>query len=137
VSPDRAVLNLVGQMCGRVPERGGLFESRRGVPLGCLLSPLLGVFFPREMDRRLEETGLFFVRFMADVLVLAPPGWNLWHVMLGVWMLFLMGQPWYQSTQVAAIPYSRVLAYQAGGVSPAYFFFFFSAFTFFFSFGVS
>jgi hypothetical protein len=57
--------------------------------------------------------------------------------MLGVWMLFLVGQPGYQSTPVAAIPYNRVLAYPAGGVWPAYFFFFFSAFTFFFSFGVS
>jgi RNA-directed DNA polymerase len=60
-------------MCGRVAERGGLyFEFRRGIPLGCPLSPLLGAFFLDELDRRLEATGLFFVRYMDDVIVLAP-----------------------------------------------------------------
>jgi RNA-directed DNA polymerase len=70
---DRDVLNLVGQMCGRVAERGGLYyEFRRGIPLGCPLSPLLGAFFLDELDQRLEATGLFFVRYMDDVIVLAP-----------------------------------------------------------------
>jgi hypothetical protein len=73
VLPDRGVLNLVGQMCGRVAERGGLFfEHRRGIPLGCPLSPLLGASFLDELDQRLEATGLFFVRYMDDVIVLAP-----------------------------------------------------------------
>jgi hypothetical protein len=73
VIPDRDVLNLVGQLCGRVAERGGLyFEHRRGIPLGCPLSPLLGAFFLGELDARLEAIGLFFVRYMDDVIVLAP-----------------------------------------------------------------
>jgi hypothetical protein len=73
VIPDRDVLNLVGQMCGRVAERGGLYyEFRRGIQLGCPLSPLLGAFFLAELDTRLEATGLFFVRYMDDVIVLAP-----------------------------------------------------------------
>jgi hypothetical protein len=60
------------------PERGGLFfEFRRGIPLGRPLSPLLGAFFLAELDRRLEGTGLFFVRYMDDVLVLAPTRWEL------------------------------------------------------------
>jgi cell division protease FtsH len=46
---------------------------------------------------------------------LVSRGWNLWYVMLGVWMLFLVGQFWYESTQVAAIPYSRFLEYQKEG----------------------
>jgi hypothetical protein len=73
VIPDRDVLNLVGQMCCRVSEGGGLyFEFRRGIPLGCPLSPLLGAFFLGELDTRLEATGLFFVRYMDDVIVLSP-----------------------------------------------------------------
>jgi RNA-directed DNA polymerase len=61
-----------------VAERGELFfEFRRGIPLGCPLSPLLGAFFLAELDRRLEETGLFFVRYMDDILVLAPTRWKL------------------------------------------------------------
>jgi hypothetical protein len=40
VVPDRDVLNLVGKMCGRVAEAGGLyFEYRRGTHLGSPLSP--------------------------------------------------------------------------------------------------
>ena len=73
VIPERDVLNLVGQMCGRVAEGGGFYhEFRRGIPLGCPLSPLLGAFFLAELDARLEATGLFFVRYMDDVIVLAP-----------------------------------------------------------------
>ena len=33
-------------------------------------------------------------------------------MILGVWMLFLLGQLWYENTQVATIPYSRFLEYQ-------------------------
>ena len=36
-------------------------------------------------------------------------------MIMGAWMLFLLGQLWYQSTQVAAIPYSRFLEYQKKG----------------------
>jgi RNA-directed DNA polymerase len=73
VVADPDVLNLVAQMIYRVSERGGLYtEFRRGIPLGCPLSPLLGAFFLGELDTRLEATGLFFVRFMDDVIVLAP-----------------------------------------------------------------
>jgi cell division protease FtsH len=43
---------------------------------------------------------------------LAPPGWNLWYVLLVVWAAILVGRLWYDSTQVAAIPYSRFLEYQ-------------------------
>ena len=34
---------------------------------------------------------------------------------MGVWMLFLLGQSWYATTQVASIPYSRFLEYQRDG----------------------
>jgi RNA-directed DNA polymerase len=43
------------------------------------LSPLLGAFFLSELDQRLEETSLFYVRYMDDVLVLAPTRWKLRH----------------------------------------------------------
>ncbi len=46
---------------------------------------------------------------------LASRGWNLWYVILGVWLLFLLGQLWYENTQVASIPYSRFLEYQQEG----------------------
>ncbi len=73
VIQDRRVLNLIEQYLRRTSEQGGLFwESERGIPLGSLLSPIIGAFFLAELDQRLERTGLFYVRFMDDILVLAP-----------------------------------------------------------------
>src|SRR5580704_15596532 len=54
-------------------EQGGWFWSHdRGISLGCPLSPLIGAFFLGELDARMERSGLFYVRFMDDILVLAP-----------------------------------------------------------------
>ena len=39
--------------------------------------PLMGAFFLHELDRRMERSGLFYVRFMDDILVLAPSRWKL------------------------------------------------------------
>ncbi len=75
---DRATLNLLGQYMRRTAERGGSFwDHERGISLGCPLSPLMGAFFLDELDRRMERTGLFYVRFMDDILVLAPTRWKL------------------------------------------------------------
>jgi len=46
---------------------------------------------------------------------LVPRGFNLWYLMLAVWMLVLVAQFWRESTQVAAIPYSTFLEYQQAG----------------------
>lgn len=40
---------------------------------------------------------------------------NFWYVLLAVWLLFLAGQLWFDSTQVATIPYSQFLEYQRDG----------------------
>ena len=78
VVSDPRVLNLVGQYCQRSAERGGLFfDYPRGIPLGCPLSPVLGAFFLAELDADLERAGCYFLRYMDDVLVLAPTRWKL------------------------------------------------------------
>jgi RNA-directed DNA polymerase len=41
------------------------------------LSPLVGAFFLYELDRRMEQSGVFYVRFMDDIVVLAPSRWKL------------------------------------------------------------
>ena len=70
---DRTILSLCGQYMKRTCEQGGWFWSHdRGISLGCPLSPLIGAFFLGELDTRMERTGLFYVRFMDDILVLAP-----------------------------------------------------------------
>jgi RNA-directed DNA polymerase len=64
---DRRVLNLLNQYMRRTSERGGWFyDHRQGLSLGCPLSPLMGAFFLYELDRRMERTGLFYVRFMVS-----------------------------------------------------------------------
>ncbi len=75
---DRRILSLLGQYMKRTSERGGwFFDHDRGISLGCPLSPLMAAFFLHELDQRMERTGLFYVRFMDDILVLAPTRWKL------------------------------------------------------------
>jgi len=76
--PDHGVLNLIAQYLTRCAERGGLFwEYRKGIALGSPLSPILGAFFLTELDAALEQLGLFYLRFMDDIVVLAPTRWKL------------------------------------------------------------
>lgn len=75
---DRAVLNLLWQALRRTVTWGGLYaECRQGISRGCPLSPLLGAFFLTEFHRTMARLGLFYVRFMDDILVLAPMHWKL------------------------------------------------------------
>ena len=75
---DHKVVALVAQYLKRTSERGGLFyDFERGISRGCPLSPIMGAFFLSELDEALERTGLFFVRYMDDVIVLAPTRWKL------------------------------------------------------------
>jgi len=78
VIQDRGVVALVAQYLKRTSERGGQFyDFERGISRGCPLSPIIGAFFLAELDEALERTGLFFVRYMDDVIVLAPTRWKL------------------------------------------------------------
>ncbi len=75
---DRRVLNLLGQYLRRTAERGGQFwDYEKGISLGCPLSPLMGALFLKCLDQRMEKSGLFYVRFMDDILVLSPTRWKL------------------------------------------------------------
>jgi RNA-directed DNA polymerase len=75
---DRGVLNLLWQVMRRTVTWGGLYrDCKRGISRGCPLSPLLGAVFLTALDSAMEGLGLFYVRFMDDVLVLAPTRWKL------------------------------------------------------------
>jgi hypothetical protein len=75
---EKRVVNLIGQYLRRTVERGGqFFDYERGISLGCPLSPLFGAFFLTDLDRGMERLGLFYVRFMDDILVQAPTRWRL------------------------------------------------------------
>ena len=47
-------------------------EVERGISRGCPLSPLLGALFLRALDAAMKRLGVFYMRFMDDVLVLDP-----------------------------------------------------------------
>jgi len=70
---DRQILNLIGQYLIRRAERGGLiWDHRQGISLGCSLSPLLGAAFLTTLDERIAGLGVWYRRYMDDLLILAP-----------------------------------------------------------------
>ncbi|VAW50966.1 AfaG [hydrothermal vent metagenome] len=61
----------------RSVERGGLFkEISLGISRGCPLSPLIGAFFLNKLDEGFEREGLFYVRYMDDILILMKTRWK-------------------------------------------------------------
>jgi RNA-directed DNA polymerase len=75
---DPRLLDLLRQYLRRTVYDDGLYEDvTQGISLGCPLSPLMGAVFLDMLDRRMETTGLAYVRFMDDWVVLAPTRWKL------------------------------------------------------------
>jgi hypothetical protein len=75
---DRAVMNLLAQYLRRSICDGGTFiDVERGISLGCPLSPLMAAFYLHELDERFERGDLFYIRFMDDILILAPTRWKI------------------------------------------------------------
>jgi hypothetical protein len=71
---NRAVVNLLSQYMRRcICDGGNFLEIERGISLGCPLSPLMAAFFLHELDQAFEHG----VRFMDDILILAPSRWKL------------------------------------------------------------
>ena len=72
------MLNLIGQYLRRTSERGGTFwDYEKGISLGCPLSPLIGTFFLNPLDATAAKLRLFYIRFINDILILAPTRWQL------------------------------------------------------------
>ena len=75
---DQRLLDLLWQYLRRTVYGDGLYEDiEQGISLGCPLSPLMGALFLDLLDRPIEATGLVYVRFMDDWVVLAPTRWKL------------------------------------------------------------
>ncbi len=70
---DRTITGYVWQFLNRCVEWGGLYQDiKRGIPRGASLSPLLGAFYRLDLDRRMERLDVTYLRYMDDVLILAP-----------------------------------------------------------------
>jgi len=82
---DSKVIYYVWQFLHRTVEWGGLYEEfKRGISRGLSLSPLLGVFYLLDLDKRLEKRDIKYFRYMDDVLIFAPTRWKLRKA---IWML--------------------------------------------------
>lgn len=66
-------MNLLAQYMRRcICDGGNYIDIERGISLGCPLSPLMAAFYLYELDEQFEGSGLFYVRFMDDILILTP-----------------------------------------------------------------
>jgi hypothetical protein len=75
---DRFLMNLLAQYLRRTVDHGGVYvDIRRGIARGCALSPLIGAFYLETLDEDLARSGLYYVRYMDDILVLSPTRWRL------------------------------------------------------------
>jgi RNA-directed DNA polymerase len=75
---DERVLDLLQRYVRRTIYAGGLYEDvKRGISLGCPLSPFEGSPLPEASGRtRMEASGLAYARFMDDWATLAPTRWK-------------------------------------------------------------
>ncbi len=75
---DRFLLNLLCQYLKRTVHRGGLYRDiTQGISRGCPLSPIIGAFHLKVLDDGLSKSGLYYVRYMDDILIMAPTRWKL------------------------------------------------------------
>lgn len=74
----RFLLNLLCQYLKRTVHWAGLYRDiTRGISRGCPLSPLIGAFYLKILDEQLSRSGLYYVRYMDDILIMAPSRWKL------------------------------------------------------------
>ena len=65
------------QIIRRTVEYGGLYqEITQGISRGCPLSPILGALYLKELDEQFEQEGLFYLRYMDDILILTRTRWQ-------------------------------------------------------------
>jgi RNA-directed DNA polymerase len=75
---DKYLLRLLWQYMSRTVCFGETYRDiTKGISLGCPLSPLMGALFLKPLDDQVQETGLYYVRFMDDWVIIAPTRWKL------------------------------------------------------------
>ncbi|OGR05648.1 MAG: hypothetical protein A2511_09100 [Deltaproteobacteria bacterium RIFOXYD12_FULL_50_9] len=68
---DSEALGLISRWHGLVHEMPVHSQSRKGIPLGGVLSPFFCNFFLTTVDRTLEREGIRFVRYSDDLMLVA------------------------------------------------------------------
>lgn len=71
---DGTVLDMIWQwLKAGYMEEGKFFDVNSGAPQGAVASPLLSNIYLNELDWKLEEGGIRFVRYADDFLSLLKP----------------------------------------------------------------
>lgn len=78
---DTKIIDIVSQYCQRLRVRDGYYaETSKGISLGCPLSPLMGALYLTPLDLAMRKlTGIRYVRYMDDWIILATSRWKLRH----------------------------------------------------------
>ncbi|WP_373226772.1 reverse transcriptase domain-containing protein [Enterobacter cloacae complex sp. ESBL7] len=71
--------DLITQYVHYTVEYGGEFHTpEKGIARGCSLSPLMGALYLAQMDTYFsEQSGMYYARYMDDVVILAKTRWQL------------------------------------------------------------
>lgn len=70
--PDRDLLALIDAWLAVGPAQSSIFNTRRGIPQGAILSPILCNLYLHELDQALAARNLPFVRYADDFLLFTP-----------------------------------------------------------------
>lgn len=70
--PDREVLGLIDAWLAMGPSQASIFETRRGIPQGTILSPILCNLYLHALDRALSDKNIPFVRYADDFILFTP-----------------------------------------------------------------
>ncbi|MCU6244089.1 reverse transcriptase domain-containing protein [Enterobacter asburiae] len=76
---DPVLRSLIAQYVHYTVEEGGEFYTpEKGIARGCALSPLMGALYLAQMEEHFSrETGIYYARYMDDVVILAKTRWQL------------------------------------------------------------
>ena len=75
---DPRVLGLLWDYLKRTVHFGGwVRDVKRGISLGCSLSPLMGALYLKPLDDQMERSDFHYARFMDDWVILTPTRWKL------------------------------------------------------------
>jgi RNA-directed DNA polymerase len=69
--------NYCYQAVRRTVEYGGTFQDiEQGISRGSPLSPLLGALYLKALDDKMSKQGIFYVRYMDDILIMTKTRWQ-------------------------------------------------------------
>lgn len=64
------------QVIHRCVEWGGLYRDiKQGISRDCSLSPILGALYLQVLDKHFKQEGLFYLRYMDDIIILTTSRW--------------------------------------------------------------